>query len=85
MEGALVLVVLYGVGTDISVKVGAGWRINLIVSTGSRSNEPASAGPTPILNHTFSCQNSTQFLSLPREGLWRPGRPAAPSQADGTD
>jgi len=33
MEGALVPVVLYGVGTDLGVKVGAGWRIDLIAST----------------------------------------------------
>jgi hypothetical protein len=29
MEGALVLVVLYGVGTKLMRAVGAGWRINL--------------------------------------------------------
>jgi hypothetical protein len=30
MECALALVVLYGVGTNLSRKVGAGWRIDLI-------------------------------------------------------
>ena len=57
MESALVLVVVYGVGTNLRRLVGAGWLggLNLICrsSTSSRSKRPASVQPTPILNRTF--------------------------------
>ena len=43
MESALVLVVLYGVGTSPGrlAMVGAGWRLNLIQARGSRAEKLA--------------------------------------------
>ena len=44
MECALAPVVLYGVGTNLGRKVGAGWRIDLIVRLMSSPCDPRAAG-----------------------------------------
>jgi hypothetical protein len=51
MEGALVLVVLYGVGTKVIRKVGAGWRIDLIDSTVAGRTNQRPPSPRRFLLH----------------------------------